>query len=106
MMQFDVDIQSEYKELFLKVRKYLLAIEGVEERKTPRITSYYLGGSGLCHVRTTADGVDIGFLKGAQFRDEFGCLKGNSKKMRVLAITGFDKTIFNYYLQQAILINQ
>ena len=32
-MQFDIDMQSVHKELFLEVRDYLLSFEGVEETK-------------------------------------------------------------------------
>lgn len=39
-MQFDKDIQSEHKDLFLSAREFLLSFDGVIETKKDRITTY------------------------------------------------------------------
>ncbi|MEM7333134.1 MAG: DUF1801 domain-containing protein [Chloroflexota bacterium] len=107
--QFDKDMQSEFKALFLQVRGIVMSIEGVVELKKERITTYSDANGGLCHVRTTKDGVDIGYLKGAQFHDKFGCLTGKTKKMRVQSLRAaepIDEESIHYYLQEGIRLNQ
>ena len=105
-MQFDVDMQSVQKELFLEVRDYLLSFEGVEETKKERITTYGNPDGGICHMRTTKTGVDVGFLKGARIEDKHALLTGTSKKMRVLSLTSLNKDVMGYYLEESIRLNQ
>ncbi len=104
-MQYDKDLKSGYKQLFLKVRELLLKNKEVSEQKKERITTYYFRGSGLCHVRTMPNGVDIGFLKGAKLQDKFGLLIGEGKKMRVLNFIQYNEQKLSYYIKQAKQIN-
>ncbi len=75
---------------------------GLDETKKERITTYSYSGGGICHMRTMPYGVDIGFLKGAQFEDDFEVLTGKAKKMRVLPLKEYNEDLVNYYLDQAI----
>ncbi len=104
-MQYDKDLKSDHRHLFLKVRELLLEDKGVSEQKKERITTYLFGGSGLCHVRTMPNGVDIGFLKGAQFQDKFGLLQGRGKKMRVFNLKQYNEQKLGYHINQAKQIN-
>jgi len=70
--QFEKDMQSPNKDLFLKVRALLLAMDGVEETQKPRITTFSNNKGGICHLRTMPHGIDIGFLKGARPRERRG----------------------------------
>ena len=60
-MQFDKDLNSDHKDLFLSVRKTILSFDGIEEIKKNKITTYSYTGSALCHLRTMPHGVDVGF---------------------------------------------
>ncbi len=102
-MQFDTDLQSPHKDLFMLLRNILIEV-GLEETKKERITTYSYKGGGVCHMRTMSYGVDIGFLKGVQFEDKYHALTGKSKKMRVLALEMFKEEWVRYYLKQAIEI--
>ena len=104
-MQFDKDMESEHKELFLESQSFLLSYNTVEETKKERITTYSTNNGGLCHMRTMAYGIDFGFLKGVKMEDKYGLLKGNGKVMRVLPLKMFDKEVVAYYLNQAIELN-
>jgi hypothetical protein len=104
-VQYVKDLESPHSRLFLAVRKRLLAIDGVEESKKVKITTYSYNGSGLCHMRTMPDGVDIGFLKGALFEDKYGLLHGETKRMRVLSLKKLKPAELEYYLSQAIAKN-
>ena len=104
-MQYDKDLKSEYKKLFLKAREFLLSFEGITETKKDRITTYANKNGGICHLRTMPYGIDFGFLKGAKMKDELGLLTGKGKAIRVLPVKEFDKNVVTYYLKQAIEIN-
>ena len=104
-MQFEKDMESEFRELFLATRQFLLSFEGIEETKKPRITTYGDKNGGICHMRTTKKGVDIGFLKGARIPDNFGFLTGKTKKMRVYAITELREEVLGYYVAESLKLN-
>ena len=104
-MQYEVDIASDYKELFLKARTFLIEKYGFTETRKPRITTYSDENGGICHVRTMPHGIDFGFLKGVRMEDNLGLLTGTGKVMRVLSMATFDPACIGYYLQQAVDIN-
>jgi len=104
-MQFDKDLQSEHKALFLEAREFLLSFEGIQETKKERITTYSDINGGICHMRTMPYGIDFGFLKGSKMKDKFGLLTGNGKAIRVLPLKKMNKEAIKYYIEQAIEIN-
>lgn len=105
-MQFEKDLQSDYKDLFLRAREILLNYEGIVETKKERITTYSNDKGGICHMRTMPYGVDFGFLKGARFKDDKGMLTGKGKTLRVLPQKGrLDEKVIGYFIDQAIEVN-
>ncbi|MCJ8323796.1 MAG: DUF1801 domain-containing protein [Rhizobiales bacterium] len=101
-MQYEKDLISPHKDLFLTAQAYLMSFDGMVETKKPRITTYSNANGGICHLRTMPHGIDFGFLKGAKMQDDLGKLTGNGKVMRVLPMIEFDKQMADYYLHQAI----
>ncbi|WP_298257986.1 hypothetical protein [uncultured Litoreibacter sp.] len=104
--QFEKDMQSPNRELFLKVRELLLKVDGIEETQKPRITTFSNAKGGICHLRTMPHGVDVGFLKGAKMTDAVGRLTGTGKAIRVLELSCFEEDVCAYYLRQAIELNR
>ncbi|UGA55701.1 hypothetical protein [Vibrio sp. VB16] len=104
-MQYDIDIKSEHKSLFVFTRKILIEHYRLIETRKQRITSYSDANGGICHMRTTKNGVDIGFLKGVHMIDTYKMLTGSGKVMRVLSMDSPDVDGVSYYLDQAIKIN-
>ena len=105
-MQFDKDLKSDYKDLFLQARALLLSYEQIEETKKERITTYSNKKGGICHMRTMPYGVDFGFLKGAKMEDKYGVLTGKGKAIRVLPQKGkLEEEVIKYFINQAIDIN-
>lgn len=100
-MQYEKDLRSPHKSLFLEARAYLLK-SGLEETRKERITTYVMGKRGVCHMRTMPHGIDFGFLRGVHFEDAEKRLTGSGKTLRVLAMTTFDENLLEYYLAQAI----
>ncbi|MEL6254727.1 MAG: DUF1801 domain-containing protein [Bacteroidota bacterium] len=106
-MQFDKDLESEHRELFLAARELLLSYEGVVETKKKRITTYSNVKGGICHMRTMPYGIDFGFLKGARMEDKYEKLRGNGKVIRVLSQKGaLEEEMIRYYLKQALDLNE
>ena len=105
-MQFEKDLESEFRELFLSARQFLLSFEGIEETKKARITTYGDKNGGICHMRTTKMGVDIGFLKGVLIPDKYGLLTGKTKKMRVYSITELREDVLGYYVAESLRLNR
>lgn len=100
-MQFDKDLKSAYKELFLQARALLLSYEGIIETKKERITTYANSKGGICHMRTMPYGVDFGFLKGAQMEDKYSVLTGKGKLIRVLPQKGkLNEEVIKYFINQ------
>jgi len=104
-MQYDKDLESPHKDLFLAVRDVLLAITGVEEIRKEKITTYSFNGSSLCHMRTMPHGVDVGFLKGFLLENKYGLLHGEAKRIRILSLEKLRVKELKYYLNEAILKN-
>jgi len=105
-MQFNKDLKSEFKDLFLKAREIILSYEGIVETKKERITTYSNEKGGICHMRTMPYGIDFGFLKGAKMEDKYGLLTGKGKAIRVLPQKAtLEVETIKYYMKQAIEIN-
>ena len=104
-MQFEKDLKSSQKNLFLAVRKTILSFDGIDEVKKDKITTYSYGGSALCHLRTMPDGVDVGFLKGAFIDDSLGRLHGKTKRMRVLSLQSEQAQELKFYINAAVALN-
>ena len=104
-MQYDKDLQSAHKDLFIQARAFLLSFDGIIETKKERITTYSNKKGGICHLRTMPYGIDFGFLKGAKMEDKLGLLTGKGKAIRVLPQKELNKTAVEYYLKQAVEIN-
>jgi len=104
-MQYEKDLKSEHKELFLEAREYLLSFDGIIETKKERITTYSNKKGGICHMRTMSYGIDFGFLKGAKMEDKLSLLTGKGKAIRVLPQKELNKNAVEYYINQAIEIN-
>jgi hypothetical protein len=104
-MQFDIDMNSEHKDLFMSVRKLLIEHYKLTETQKDKITTYSNDKGGICHMRTMKHGIDIGFLKGVYMADKHKLLTGAGKVMRVLSMNALDIDCFEYYIDQAIKIN-
>lgn len=105
-MQFDKDLQSPFKNLFLEAREILISYTAITETKKERITTYADLNGGICHMRTMPYGVDFGFLKGAKMEDKYNLLQGKGKNLRVLPQKeSLSIEVIHYYLQQAIQLN-
>lgn len=114
-MQIDKDLNSEYAELFLDVKEFLISeIESyapeIWEKYSQNITTLYAKEfcSAFCYLKVKDDYVHIGWFNGAKICDEFGLLFGNGKYIRGQKIKLLDKVckkaISSYVEQSYILL--
>ena len=107
-MQYDIDINGPYKELFLYVRELLLSFEDVKERRTTHLTSFYCEGSGICYIKTGDDGLTIAMFKGAFLHDPYKLFSGSGKTIRHMYMKDekdISKAILLEYFQNGIVYN-
>ena len=105
-MQFQTDMTSPHRELFLSARALLLSVGGITEVRKERTTTYRNGDGNICHLRTMPHGIDVGFLKGAKMEDGLGLLEGNGKAIRILPLREMNEPALMYYLAQAFQLNR
>ena len=101
-MQFDKEMQSPHRDLFLQVRELLLDFDGVFERRNPKTTSYWTNKGCVCHIKSTKAGIDLGFTRGVLMEDAFGRLSGNRKFKRHLLLREMEENVLTYYVVQAL----
>lgn len=101
-MQLTKDLASEHRALFQEVRALLLSVEGITEIRKERLTAYATCHGGICHLRTTDHGIDIGFLHGARMTDGLRLLSGSARAMRVLSLKEKNEPALMYYITQAM----
>jgi hypothetical protein len=112
-MQIDKDLNSEYAELYLDVRKFVsLEIEKyseqVIEKYSQNITTLYGKGfcSAYCYLRIKDDFVWIGWFNGTRIVDEFGFFFGDGKQIRGQRVRILDdkcKQAIAYYVEQSYI---
>ena len=107
-MQFDVDINSKFADLFLKVRETLLSFEEIRELKNAKQTSYYDEYSSICFMRTRPKGLTIAFGNGAKLNELFPILEGSQKIVRhlyVASIDEFDEGLMRRLIEESLILN-
>ncbi len=104
-MQFEIEMRSKHKALFLEIRDVLLSFDGVKEVINTRSVCYHTSRGGLCHLKTTAEGVDVGFFRGTRMEDAYGMLWGAGKSKKFISLKKMNEEALIYYVVQALEIN-
>jgi len=110
-MQIDKDLNSDYAELFLDVRKYItLKVEEFStkllEKYSDNITTLYTKefSSAFCYIRVKENHVHIGWFNGAKIVDKPGLFLGNGKYIRghkIYTLDTLSKEAIGYYVQES-----
>mgnify|MGYP000020375661 CR=1 FL=1 len=107
-MQFDLDIRSGNKELFLHLRLLILSFDEVKEKKNAKQTSYYDTYSAVCFLRVREGRVRLSFANGARMNEQFKGLSGGSKIVRFLefsSIEDVDEARVQLMIEESLLLN-
>lgn len=106
-MQFDKDLNSEFSEVFLKVRSILLK-HNLQELQRENITSYFSEEGGICYLRTTKDKLVMGVFKGSLLEEKFPLINNGQKIIRHLyfrTLKDVKNDIINDIVKDSIIIN-
>lgn len=103
--QFQNDLESNQKNLFLQIREVLLSYKQMMELQKSIITTYANDNGPICNMRTMGKQVEITFLKGIKLKDKYKLLSGTGKEMRSMTLSEFDEELLEYYIDQAVVIN-
>ena len=113
-MQIDKDLNSDYAELFLDVKEFLISelenyVEQITEKYSQNITTLY--GKGFCsafgYIKVKDDYIHIGWFLGRKINDKFGLLLGDGKHIRGQKIKLLDKIskeAISYYAEQSYIL--
>lgn len=90
---FEKDSNSPLAELFLQVRDYVKICigNGVKEKYSENITSYFSKEGGFCYIKAYDDYVHIGWFRGRFLDDKFDKLFGKGKTIRGQKVVKLDK---------------
>lgn len=71
-MQYDIDIEGKFSDLFIHLRKIILGYEGVKEIKNEKQTSYRDSyGRTVCMMRSRGDVFVLAFSQGSKLQDKY-----------------------------------
>ena len=112
-MRYEEDLESEFKELFLHIRKIILDLdENIKEVKNKKQTSYRFHCRCICTLKTTDNGIYLTIGQGAKvqkrFLNKYNILKGDGKIVRHITysnIKEINKDEFIDILEEVIAIN-
>jgi hypothetical protein len=106
-MRFDTDLNSEHAELFLATRRLIMECigDGVSEKQSKCITSYFAPLGGICYIKTESNGIRIGWFRGIRIKDNYNLLSGNGKTLRGHTIKTLgvkEQKAIQYYVRETI----
>ena len=107
-MQYDVDINGEFAEIFKTIRKILLSYPNITEQKNAKQTSYRDEYSMVVMMRTRKDTFVVAFGKGAKLQKRFPMLQSSGKIVRHLyfkSIDEVDETLLKEIIEESFILN-
>jgi hypothetical protein len=109
-MQFDIDMQGEFREIFLKLRDIILPFDGIREKKNEKQTAYYDEFSAVCFLRPHNDKkrYTISLAKGDKLLKTYPFLQGDGKIAKHLyfdKVDGIDEQLIRDIIQETMVLN-
>jgi len=108
LLQFDQDISSKQRELFLYIRKIILSFTQIKEIKNAKQTSYKDNYSTVCMMRVRQEAVRVSFANGTRMKEQFPELLGDAKIVRFLefqTINEVNEKRLKTILKESIILN-
>ena len=107
-MQFDVDVNGAFAEVFLKAREIVLSFNELREVKNAKQNSYYDAYGSICFLRTTKKGLTFALSNGATLSEKYNMLIGTQKIVRHLyfkSVSEIDEKLMREILQESLILN-
>jgi len=90
-MQYNIDIQGEFSDIFKTIRKILLSYPHIKELKNAKQTSYSDEYGVVVMMRTKSNVFVVAFGKGSKLQNQYPMLKGFGKIVRHLYFKTIDE---------------
>jgi len=102
------DSSGEHAELYLAVRDFIKNKigEGVREKFSQNITSFFSKEGGFCYIRVKDDYIHIGWFRGRYIDDRYQLLFGKGKTIRGQKVYKLDKKTkesIEYYINETLM---
>ena len=106
-MQFDIDMRSEYQEIFKELRELILSYPQMSELKNAKQTSYSDEFGVVIMLRGSKNGFVLSFGRGAKLVSKFPQLSGNGKIVRQLIVkdrSGLNLELIKEMLEESFVL--
>ena len=108
-MQYDIDINGKYSDIFIKLRNIILNYEGIYEIKNVKQTTYHdTYGRAVCMLRGRREHFILAFAQGYKLQEKYPFLKGYGKIVRHLYykdLHEIDELILREIFTESLLLN-
>jgi hypothetical protein len=107
-MQYDIDRQGVFAELFKAIRKILLSYPQLKEVKNAKQTSYADEYSMVVMIRSRTDRFVVAFGKGYKLQEKYPMLEGSGKIVRHLyyrSLEELDEVLLREIIEESLILN-
>jgi uncharacterized protein YdeI (YjbR/CyaY-like superfamily) len=107
-MQYDIDRQGVFAELFKAIRKILLSYPQLKEVKNAKQTSYADEYGMVIMLRGRDDKFVLAFGKGSKLQEKYPMLEGTGKIVRHLyykSIDDLDEALLREMIEESFVLN-
>ncbi len=106
-MQYDIDINGEFAEIFKKIRAILLSYPQIKELKNAKQTSYSDAYGVIIMMRGKGDVFVVAFGKGTKLQEKYPMLQGEGKIVRHLyfkTLADVDEALLREMIEESFLL--
>jgi len=107
-MQFDIDVNSEFSSIFLRLREILLSYSEINELKNPKQTAYFDEYSSIGFLRANKKFLTFSLANGVRLEEKFGPLDGCGKIVRHIyfyKIEDIDEDYIRAIIEESLILN-
>jgi len=106
-MQYDIDTQGEFSDIFKTIRKILLSYPQIKEIKNAKQTSYRDEYGVVVMMRTKGAVFVVAFGKGAKLQKQYPMLKGDGKIVKHLyfkSVDEIDESLLREMIEESFIL--
>jgi hypothetical protein len=109
-MQYDRDLNGEFKEIFSKLREILLSYDEMSEKRNAKQTAYYDSYSAVGFLRPHNDGKRycLSLAKGGKLQKTYPFLEGDGKIAKHLyfcCVREIDEVLIRAIIEETMVLN-
>ena len=106
-MQYDIDINGEFADIFNAIRNILLSYPQIKELKNAKQTSYSDEYGVIIMMRTKGSEFVVAFGKGRKLQEKYSMLQGDGKIVRHLyfkTLVEVDETLLREMIEESFIL--